>query len=726
MAVIVLLGVTSMALALSALLLSTANQLFTAQAEAALQRQNQSVATAINDLTAKASADLLLARQNPAFNQYYLASDDATRQAALAQIQTAILYLQERFAIDEICVITNLGREIARCVQGTLAGVDELSPDETRNPFFLPTLASADGEVYRSPTPYVSPDTHRWVVAHATPIILPDGTHAGVFHFEIPLVWFEAKVNTNSLEDGYSFLLTQQGRLLVHPQLEQFRQAAGLETVNPAQAPFPPATALGSAEFQQLVERMTAGGPGQGEYRDGAETFAVVYQPVFDGHWVVATVLPHSVIDARAADLLRRTLLVATPLLVLALGLMLWYADRLVQPIQLTARALRSLVTAGADHHRPLPISSQDEIGELSLAFSQMSAELDQHNRQMLLLNQMNAKLQACHTPQEAYALVPPLLQQLFPDEAGALYWMNASHTLVERVASWRLGLSGDRVWRPEACSALRHGSVHVVDVTSGGGFPPPADPAQFCGHVEPPYPPASLCVPLLAQEEELGLLHLRSLFPVMTSEEFTPPAAPPPMTLAKQQLAQTVADSLAWALANLHLQATLREHALRDALTGLFNRRYLEATLEREFKRVTRGLRPLGLIMLDLDNFKRLNDTFGHLAGDAVLKALGALLLSRVRGEDIACRYGGEEFALVMPEAPLDVTRARAEQLRESIQQLVISYEGRALGPITVSVGVAAFPEHGRTREVVLRAADQALYRAKAEGRDRVVVAGQ
>lgn len=721
MAVIVLLGVTSMAVALSVLLLSTTNQLFTAQAEAALHRQNQSVAAAIDDLTAKAASDLLLARQNPAFDQYYLAHDDATRQAALAQIQAAILYLQERFAIDEICVITNLGREIARCVQGTLAGVDELSSDESRNPFFLPTLASADGEVYRSPTPYVSPDTHRWVVAHATPIILPDGTHAGVFHFEIPLEWFEAKVNTNSLEDGYSFLLTERGQLLVHPQLEQFRQAAGLDTVTAVPAPFPLATAWGSDEFHQLVEHMTAGGPGQGQYRDGAETYLVVYQPVFDGQWVVATVLPHSVIDARAADLLRRTLLVATPLLVLALGLMLWYADRLVQPIQLTARALRSLMTEGTDHHRPVAIASQDEIGELALAFNQMSAELDQHNRQMRLLNQMDAKLQACHTPQEAYALVPSLLQQLFPDEAGAVYWMNASRTLVERVASWRLEPSGDRVWRPEACSALRHGVVHVVDITPGGSLPLPAAPAQFCGHVEPPYPPACLCVPLLAQEEELGLLHLRSLAPVTPSDPFVPLA---PMTLAKQQLAQTVADLLALTLANLHLQATLHEHALRDALTGLFNRRYLEATLEREFKRVTRGLRPLGLIMLDLDHFKRLNDTFGHPAGDAVLKALGALLQSRVRGEDMACRYGGEEFVLVMPEAPLDVTRVRAEQLREAVGHLAISYEGQALGPITVSVGVAAFPEHGRTGEAVLRTADRALYRAKAAGRDRVVVA--
>ncbi len=139
--------------------------------------------------------------------------------------------------------------------------------------------------------------------------------------------------------------------------------------------------------------------------------------------------------------------------------------------------------------------------------------------------------------------------------------------------------------------------------------------------------------------------------------------------TEARQQFARTVADRIALSLINLNLQESLRQQATRDPLTGLFNRRYLEETLEREVARVTRALRPLGVIMLDLDHFKHFNDTFGHAAGDTLLEALGALLKANVRGEDIACRYGGEEFLLILPEAPLGVTQARANRLREAVK---------------------------------------------------------
>jgi diguanylate cyclase (GGDEF)-like protein len=127
---------------------------------------------------------------------------------------------------------------------------------------------------------------------------------------------------------------------------------------------------------------------------------------------------------------------------------------------------------------------------------------------------------------------------------------------------------------------------------------------------------------------------------------------------------------------------------------------------------------------MLDLDHFKRYNDTFGHDAGDALLRTLGRFLIEHVRGGDIACRYGGEEFALILPEAPLNVVRERLEALRTGIRQLDVKHQGQMLGAISVSCGVSCFPEHGSTAQAMLRAADQALYRAKQAGRDRVEVA--
>lgn len=173
-----------------------------------------------------------------------------------------------------------------------------------------------------------------------------------------------------------------------------------------------------------------------------------------------------------------------------------------------------------------------------------------------------------------------------------------------------------------------------------------------------------------------------------------------------------------------LKTQALLREQSVRDHLTSLFNRRYMEETLERELLRATRKQLSLGMIMLDVDNFKRFNDTWGHAAGDEVLSELGRLLLRQVRGEDIPCRYGGDEFILILPDASRDVTRERAELICEHAKQIHLQFEGQNLAAVTLSLGVAVFPEHGVTSAGILRAVDAALYRAKHEGRGRVVMA--
>jgi diguanylate cyclase (GGDEF)-like protein/PAS domain S-box-containing protein len=173
-----------------------------------------------------------------------------------------------------------------------------------------------------------------------------------------------------------------------------------------------------------------------------------------------------------------------------------------------------------------------------------------------------------------------------------------------------------------------------------------------------------------------------------------------------------------------LKSQALLREMSVRDFLTGLFNRRYMEETLERELLRAARKGLSLGIMMLDADGFKRFNDIYGHAAGDAVLRELGDLLIAHFRGEDVACRYGGDEFIIVLFDASLEMTRKRAERLCEHARHLNIQFEGQTLEAVTLSVGVAVFPENGSTSTEILKAADTALYRAKREGRDRVVVA--
>lgn len=194
-------------------------------------------------------------------------------------------------------------------------------------------------------------------------------------------------------------------------------------------------------------------------------------------------------------------------------------------------------------------------------------------------------------------------------------------------------------------------------------------------------------------------------------------------LEVARSALDQEIEKRL-WAEQNLtQANRRLREQVVHDELTGLYNRRYLEESFGREESRARRSGQPLGVLMVDIDNFKRFNDTLGHAAGDAVLRAMGQYLLSVARGEDIVCRYGGEEFVLVMTHAPHSTVLDRAEKLRRGVQGLEMEYDGRLVGPVTVSVGVGIFPDHGESGHAVLRVADIAMYRAKQSGRNRVVV---
>jgi diguanylate cyclase (GGDEF)-like protein len=221
--------------------------------------------------------------------------------------------------------------------------------------------------------------------------------------------------------------------------------------------------------------------------------------------------------------------------------------------------------------------------------------------------------------------------------------------------------------------------------------------------------------MPIKARNEFFGLLHI---------QWGPPPTGVGAELLAKQlavkkDLASTVTHQFSLALANLKLRDQLQAQSIKDQLTGLYNRRHMEASLIREAHRAKRHEKPMGVIMLDVDHFKKFNDTHGHEEGDELLRKLGALLKAAVRQEDIVCRYGGEEFLIIMPEAPVEIAVQRGRQLRDKVRgQLLVKGQ-----PVTISVGVAIFPAHGATPESVIAAADSALYQAKDAGRDQVVV---
>jgi diguanylate cyclase (GGDEF)-like protein/PAS domain S-box-containing protein len=343
------------------------------------------------------------------------------------------------------------------------------------------------------------------------------------------------------------------------------------------------------------------------------------------------------------------------------------------------------------------------ELQESNKKLESWVNELEQRTREMTLLNEMGDILRACLTTEEAYDVIVRVAQQIFPAKVGALYVIASSRNIVEAAAVWGDPAIAERSFPPPECWALRRGRTHWVENPRAG---------LICKHIHHPASDGYVCIPMMAQSEAIGVLHL------MQPENVK-------MTESKQRLAVTMSEHIAMALSNLRLHETLRSQSIRDPLTGLFNRRFMEESLELELRRASRNQRPLGMIMIDLDHFKYFNDNFGHEAGDLLLKELGTLLRANIRGEDIACRYGGEEFTLILPEGTGAVTRQRAEFYKDAIQRLDVRFRGLPLGRITASMGVAIFPEHGRTAKALIEAADKALYRSKSDGRDHVTMAG-
>ncbi len=259
-------------------------------------------------------------------------------------------------------------------------------------------------------------------------------------------------------------------------------------------------------------------------------------------------------------------------------------------------------------------------------------------------------------------------------------------------------------MFSPNDCQAARRGHLYHV-----------ADSARQpnCRHFSGEPPAAYVCVPMTAQNDGIGTLHLQSSHASLQSRRFVE---------EDLDLINSIAEYVALAIANLGMHEKLREQATRDKLTGLYNRHYVQEWFTLELRRAQRHGRPVCALMLDIDHFKRVNDTFGHEAGDLVLRELAGALGRLGRKSDVVSRYGGEEFLMLLPECPLGAAVRKAELVRQEIEKLPFDSGNRPLGTVTVSIGVAAFPDHAEDADALLRCADDALYRAKQTGRNRVV----
>jgi diguanylate cyclase (GGDEF)-like protein/PAS domain S-box-containing protein len=329
--------------------------------------------------------------------------------------------------------------------------------------------------------------------------------------------------------------------------------------------------------------------------------------------------------------------------------------------------------------------------------------------QQMTMLNEMGDLLECCANSDEAGQVVAHSVQKLFPEAlSGTLYLLKSSQNLLGGAVSWGGAGVSEQTFLPELCWAIRRGQPHWSE-PSGVGI--------VCSHLSPHSSVRSLCVPMVAQGSTLGMLHVefgRNPPPGQESAAGSP-------TDTTQPLAVRAAGQIALSLASLNLRETLREQSIRDPLTGLFNRRFMEESLDREMLRAERRKQPVSILFLDLDHFKQFNDAFGHDAGDQVLRAIADLFIRFFRADDICCRHGGEEFAIILPEASSEDAISRADALREAVRNLNLQYKNQKLSTVTFSIGVATCPQHGSTAKELLKTADQCLYQSKARGRDVV-----
>ena len=340
-----------------------------------------------------------------------------------------------------------------------------------------------------------------------------------------------------------------------------------------------------------------------------------------------------------------------------------------------------------ANSRRRAEVELRRTIGEQERVLFEVSA-----------MSTMMELLHICRSQPEANHVIGEVLPQLLPTVSGGLYVMRPSKGALELQFGW-----GDspmtKIFAPDECWALRRSRTHLVERTRS---------AIMCRHIEHTQE-GCLCAPLVGHGEVLGVLHLASTDKRNVSPDIL-------------RLAGVLAEQLSLALGNLRLQETLRSRSERDPLTDLYNRRHLELSAERELARATRHTHPLAFVMLDVDHFKMFNDTHGHDAGDAVLREVALVLKRHTRTEDIACRYGGEEFLMVLPGCPLEDAYQKSEAIREAIAQLRVTVGGTVLSRVTASLGIACYPQHGERMEELIRAADAALYKAKAAGRNQIV----
>ncbi|MEA2622226.1 MAG: hypothetical protein QOH61_1136 [Chloroflexota bacterium] len=608
-----------------------------AEADARLQRHSATDADHVAALLESASRDLRLARRDTIFEAAMANTDGQLLATDRRVVEAAIVYMGDRYQVDEMCLIRANGLETARWVGGLgVAPVQNLSPDETfNNPAVAPTLTLANDQVFQT-EPYVSPDSHRWVIGLATPIVLPDGTNQGLLHFEIPIQRLVDEQAADAFGGtSFSVLLDRAGHLLSHPAIATFRSSQGYST-NPNLSTFPLAAASGSESWRVAVATMLAGGSGTVTYSDGGITYRAAYSEVPESDRIVATVSPATELYADV-DRSRLNLAVTVGPLVLLMVLVSW----------LFATRLSGINRRLAESHQRLDETSRSstELAAIVRAGddAMLSVGLDGS-----ITTWNDGAVRMYGRPPEA-AIGSPVAELFETDQRAHVPSLLAS-----------VG-HGEPVQRRESIHLAADGHAMDVSVT---------------------------------------------MSPIRDGSGAVVRAA---------MVVRDISD-------RKRLEEELAHQALHDALTGLPNRVLFHDRLLHSLARAQRPVGPSGthhaVLFVDLDDFKLINDTFGHRTGDELLVAVAGRITECLRDADTAARLGGDEFTILLENVEESRARLIADRLLERLHE-PFELNGHQI-VVSASIGIALSESPNDIPDDLLRSADTALYEAKSNGKGR------
>ncbi|MDH5216781.1 MAG: diguanylate cyclase [Gammaproteobacteria bacterium] len=329
--------------------------------------------------------------------------------------------------------------------------------------------------------------------------------------------------------------------------------------------------------------------------------------------------------------------------------------------------------------------------------------ELERRTSEINLIRKLDDYLQICRSNEEAFSVTRKILSDLFSNATGEIYTYSRSNDGMLLMEFWGENRKIEPIISNDDCIASRRGHTHVTIQNES---------ALYCHHINS-LTDKNICFPVQAQGETFGIIStsFSEREEKISIDNIT-------------ELGETVARQLAMSLANLKLRDSLKEQSIKDPLTGLYNRRYIENSVEREIFRAERSGESISLLMFDVDHFKQFNDTYGHDTGDTVLKMISKEIGQHGRKSDIPCRFGGEEFLLILPGANIDIAQKRATKILQAVNELTINVGDKILDNLSISCGIAVYPDNGKQLQELFISADQALYASKKAGRNRITLA--